>query len=1026
MELIKRAVQQNSGLFVGLIILYFITIHILGGDSMMKWRIVLMFIFIMGMTGNLIADYETGQIYHGFKLIEKRFVTEVNSECLVFEHVKSGARLLKIVTDDNNKTFGITFKTVPETDSGTPHIMEHSVLNGSKNFPVKSPFDVLAKGSLNTFLNAMTSYDWTMYPVASMNDKDYFNLMHVYLDAVFNPLIYDDPRILKQEGWHYELVHKDSAIVYKGVVYNEMKGAFSSPTTELNYQIFKNIFPDNGYGKESGGYPSAIPELTNEKFLDFHRRFYHPVNSYIFIYGDADVDKELAFIDTEYLSNYTREDVRAKIELQKPFTSMRAVTAYYPVTEGQSTENQTYLGFSTVAGLNMDRALFMALDILTDVLVNQESAPIRLALQEAGVGKDVNAYVEDIQQNLFHIIVNNANPGDAQKFHDIVMKTLQETVTNGLDKKAVEGTINRLEFRLREGDSAQKGLRYLFQLIPGWLFTDNPFHSLEYEKPLAQVKTALNSTYLENIIKTYLIDNNHKVLLTLEPKPGLEQENDEKIRTELEEYKATLDADVLDKLITETQELIDYQNREDDPEALATIPVLQKLDINPKAEWYNLNEMTVAGVKVLHHEEFTNNVVYVDLYFDERVLPLDLIPYSALLAEVLGSLNTENYDYGDLDKELNIHTGGFNTGLRAYLEHENDDAMMAKFVVSSKATNQKVNKLFELAREIVTKTKYADKDRLKAVLSRHQARLDASVKQDGFGYTRTRMNSYLTNRGVFDELTSGLDYYWFVTDLVNKFDEKADEIIDNLTRTADLIFNQRNLVAATTCNKEDLHLVMDGITEFGKSLSKALAVAEVWKFEPTKRNEGLLAASKVQYVMKGYDFKKLGYTWDGKYRVLSKILSSDYLQNKIRVIGGAYGGFAMVSSNGTLLLASYRDPNLKETLDNYDGIIEYLTGFQADDETMTRYIIGTIAGMDRPLRPSDKGEVAVRRYFEKITPERVQSDRDAVIGTTPADINAMNKLMQDVLAQEAICVYGNEQKLKDNKLLFKDLITISK
>jgi len=991
----------------------------------MKGRLVLIFVLALGLAANLYANFEPGNTYHGFKLIEKKFVEEVNSECLVFEHVKSGARLLKIAAEDNNKTFSITFKTVPETDCGTPHIMEHSVLNGSKNFPVKSPFDVLYKGSLNTFLNAMTSSDWTMYPVASMNDKDYFNLMHVYLDAVFNPLIYDDPRIFKQEGWHYEAVHKDSALVYKGVVYNEMKGAFSSPTTELYYQIYKNIFPDNGYGQESGGYPDAIPELTYERFLDFHRRYYHPTNSYIFLYGDADLDKELEFIDSEYLSKYNEEDVRAKIRLQEPFEEMKVVTAHYPATEGQATDDQTYLGFNVVAGLNSDRALAMALDILSDVLVNQESAPVRIALQEAGIGKDVSAYVDDIKQNLFQIIVKNANPEEAEKFNEVVMNTLKKTVESGLDKKAVEGTINRLEFRLREGDSAQKGLRYIFQIMPGWLFTDDPFHSLEYEKPLAEVKTALNSTYLEDIVQKYLIDNNHKLLITLAPKPGLEQETNERIQKELEEYKASLSDDELEKIVEQTQELIEYQKREDTPEALASIPLLKKSDINPKAEWYALNEETVSGVKVLHHEEFTNNVVYTDLYFDAKVLPMELIPYSAMLAEVLGSMNTVNYSYGDLDKELNIHTGGFNTGLRTFLENDDDEKLMAMFVITSKATNQKVDKLFELTGEIVNKTKYNDVDRLKSVLTRHQARLDAAVKRNGFGYTRTRLNSYYTNNGMFDELTSGLEYYWFITELVNNYDKKSEEIIANLGKTASLLFNKKNLIASTTCKMEDLPVFNRGLKSFAKTLSNSMAVAEVWQFEPVKKNEGLLAASKVQYVMQGYDYKKLGYKWDGKMRVLSKVLSSDYLQTKIRVIGGAYGGFSMISSNGTLVLASYRDPNLKETLENYKGVIDYLSSFEADEEEMTRFIIGTIAGMDRPLRPSQKGDVAVRRYFEQITPERVQQDRDDVLATTPEDLKKMTEIVQDVVAQGTYCVYGNEGKLKDNKSLFKELVTIS-
>ncbi|MEJ2542625.1 MAG: insulinase family protein [Calditrichaceae bacterium] len=551
-----------------------------------SFLLLISFTVILFSSNLLWAGYKVDKTYHGFKLKEKRFVKEVNAECFYFIHEKSGARLLKIAADDPNTTFSISFKTVPESDAGTPHIMEHSVLNGSKNFPVKSPFDILSKGSLNTFLNAMTGGDITIYPVASMNDKDYFNLMHVYLDAVFNPLIYDDPRILKQEGWHHELLNKDSSVVYKGVVYNEMKGAFSSPTRELGYQIDKNLFPDNSYHFSSGGYPSAIPTLTYNDFINFHKKYYHPSNSYIYLYGNADLDKELEFIDKKYLSNYKKSDFKASIPLQKPFSEMKQVTAYYSAAEGSSTENQSYIALNYVSGLNTDQKLLFALDILAEVLVNGESAPLRLALQEAGIGKEVHASVDEMKQNVFQIRVQNANASDKDKFLEIINASLQKAVDEGLDMEAAEGRLNRVEFRLREGDDAQKGLTYNFQTINGWFFAEDPFLSLEYEKPLAEIKSAIKEGYLQQVIKQYMLKNPHALLLVLEPKPGMETEINDKTEQELTEFKKTLSDSDLDKLVEETNELVEYQEREDSDEAVATIPMLGLKDIDPNSEFY--------------------------------------------------------------------------------------------------------------------------------------------------------------------------------------------------------------------------------------------------------------------------------------------------------------------------------------------------------------------------------------------------------------------------------------------------------
>lgn len=982
--------------------------------------LILVFVCIACQTNK----YKEGSTYYGFRLIEKRFVEEINSDCYLFEHVKSGARLIKFAATDANKTFCIGFKTTPESDCGTPHIMEHSVLNGSKNFPVKSPFDVLAKGSLNTFLNAMTGSDITVYPVASMNNKDYFNLMHVYLDAVLNPLISDDPRILKQEGWHHELENEDSPVIYKGVVYNEMKGAFSSPTRELGYLVDKNLFPDNCYGFSSGGYPMAIPTLTYENFLDFYRKYYHPSNSYIFLYGDADLDEELSFINEFYLSNYEKSTDIASISLQKPFNEMKKVTGYYPISEGSDTENQTYLNLSWVIGEGKDQALGMALDVLSDVLVNHESGPIRLALQEAGIGRDVFSYYDDYKQNVLHIRVQNANASDTDIFYDIVEKTLIETAEKGIDKGKIEGIINRMEFRLREGDNAQKGLTYIFQAINGWFYADDPFLSLEWEKPLAKVKTALETDLLESIIRDEILDNPHSLLLTMEPKSGLENERNKIIAAECADYKAKLTEAEIKTLIEETEALVEYQKREDTPETLATIPLLKLTDVNPKAEWYQITEKSVGEVPELFYETFSNGVVYTRLLFDSQVLTQEMIPYAALLTEVLGSLNTENYNYGDLDNELNIHTGGFNTNLNTYLENRKDENMLPKFEVFSKAMNTKVDKLFELTEEIINHTIFSDKDRLKTVLTRHQSRLDANIKNNSYGYAVTRLTSYYSNRGMFNELTGGIEYYWFVTDLVNNFDKNAEHIIENLQKAASQLFTKDNLIVTVTCGKDDLLNFNEELEQFLNLLLEDKTEYESWNFVLDNKNEGFLTASKVQYVLKGYDYKKLGYDWNGKIRVMNQVLSREWLTNQIRVIGGAYGGFCNFSPSGQVYFASYRDPNLKETIDNFDGSTEFLNEFEPSEDAMTRFIIGTIARTDRPLKPSAEGNVAVSRYLEKVTQADIQMERDEVLSTTPEDIREMNNLVADILKQNTICVYGNEEKVRSNIGLFKTITKI--
>ncbi|GAO30307.1 insulinase family protein [Geofilum rubicundum] len=987
----------------------------------------LMTIVIMALLGACTksASYQEGEVYHGFQLIENRFVEEVNANCLYFVHEKSGARLMKIAADDANKLFSVSFKTTPADDYGTPHIMEHSVLNGSKNFPVKSPFDQLLKGSLNTFLNAMTGSDFTTYPVASMNEKDYFNLMHVYMDAVFNPLLHSDPNILKQEGWHYELDSLDGDIVYKGVVYNEMKGAYSSPERELDYQIYKLLFPDNTYGVSSGGYPSAIPKLTQAYFKEFHNTYYHPSNSFVLLYGDADLDQELSFLDQNYFNAYETSDKVIEIPLQAPFDAKKTAVKPYSVPLESETEDQTFLSYNFVAGLNTDEELVMALDILSEALVNHESAPLRLAIQEAGIGKDIYAWVDNTMQNVFQVTVQNANLEDQEQFDDLFFNTLKHVVDSGFDTETVEGIVNRMEFRLREGNTPQKGLMYLFALKNSLLFDENPFAGLEFEKPLAAVKEGIKNGLLESIVQKHLIDNPHALLMVLEPQPGLENELAEKTTQELAEYKSSLNQEELEQLIADTKALKEAQQKEDSPEALATIPMLALSDVSEDVQWYETVEKSVSEVPVLHYNDFTNNIVYANLFFDMHALPKELIPYGRLMTELIGKLNTENYTFGELDNALNIHTGGFYTYLSSYLENNSDDQLLSKFVVTAKATEDKTGQLFDIASEILNHSKLEDVERLKEVITRHQSQVESEVKNNGIKYAMTRTTSYYTNRGMFNELTDGLSYYNFITDLTDNFDKNGAEIVEKLQQTASLLFNKQNLIAGITCSEENYVIYQQELKKFIGTLPNEKVQSNTWAFDFEVKNEGLTSSSMVQYVVKGYDYKKLGYEWDGKMQVLNQILSRDYLQNKIRVMGGAYGGWAQISSTGNALFASYRDPNLSETLENFDAAPEFLKAFDVDSTEMTRFIIGTISNMDRPTTASQRGSMAINNCFTKQTKAKLEAERHAVLTTSVEDIRSYEEMMADVLAQDVICVYGNDQKIKDNENLFMEIKSVT-
>lgn len=973
--------------------------------------------------------YEVGKIYNGFKLIEEKNIKEINSISRIFEHEKTKARLLHLENDDNNKVFSVGFRTPPEDSTGIAHILEHSVLCGSRKFPTKEPFVELIKGSLNTFLNAMTFSDKTIYPLASKNEKDFLNLMDVYLDAVFYPNIYNEPEILMQEGWHYELANKEDDLTYKGVVYNEMKGAFSSPEGVLMRKIQEGLFPDTTYGVESGGDPEHIPDLTYEEFLAFHTKYYHPSNSYIFLYGDMHLDNCLKFINEEYLSNFDYKDIDSKIELQSPPKEKIEIVEEYPIAIDDNEKDKTFMALNFVTGRAYEPEVHLALDTLEYLLLETQGAPLKKALLDANIGKDVYGSLDaSILQPIFSIVVKNSDESKKEEFERIVYNTLKELVDNGIDKKLIEACINITEFRLREADlqGFPKGLFYYISLMDSWLYGKSPTIHLEYDDMINKMKTALTTNYFEDLINKYLLNNNHSSLLILKPKKGLAEETDKRISEKLKTYKETLNDEEIENIIKQTNSLMERQNTPDSPEVLETIPMLSLTDIEKTVDDLAIVDKEINGVRVLWHDTFSSKIAYINVHFDAMSLEEQYIPYASLLSSLLGKLDTDKKSYVDLSNEMLINTGGIYFKSEIFADDLDSNKYYPYIVGYSKGIVDKIPHQLELLSEIFNYTNFKNKRRIREIVQQLKSRIEMKMIDRGHQVAASRLNSYYTPAAKYMEYISGYEYYKFIKDIEENFDNKIDEVIEKLEHVKKVIFNKNNLMVAITGEKEEFDILGENIGILAKDLKDEKYEKQHYKFEEEQKNEGLLTSSNVQYVAKGYNLKKLDYKYSGKLLVLKTIMSLDYLWNKIRVQGGAYGGFANLVRSGNLVFVSYRDPNLTESLKIYDNVVDYIKNFSTSEREMTKYIIGTISELDAPLTPSMKGDRAVAFYLRHITKEDRIKEREEVLSTTEEDIKNYAKMMEDIMNKNFYTVLGNDNKIKANSSLFNNLENVFK
>ncbi len=964
-----------------------------------------------------------------YRVVEHKTIEEMQSEGIVLEHKKTKARLFLVSNDDENKVFCIGFRTPPDNDCGLPHILEHSVLCGSDKFPLKDPFVELVKGSLNTFLNAMTYPDKTVYPVASCNDKDFQNLMDVYMDAVLHPNIYKEEKIFRQEGWHYELESKDAPLIYNGVVYNEMKGAYSSPESLLDSVTQKTLFPDTCYGKDSGGDPVHIPELSYEKFLDFHRTYYHPSNSYIYLYGDMDMAEKLAWLDEEYLSHYEERPVDSSIREQKAFEKPVECEFSYSITDGESEENATYLSVNTVVGDDLDPKLYVAFQILEYTLLDAPGAPLKQALIDAGIGKDIlGGYESGILQPFFSVIAKDANKEQKGEFLAIVKGTLRKLADQGINRKSLLAGMNYFEFKYREADygSAPKGLMYGLQCLDSWLYDGDPMTHLCYQETFDFLKKEVENGYFEQLIKDYLLDNPFEAVIVVAPEKNLTAKEDEKLAKKLADYKASLSEEELEKLVCATRELKEYQDTPSTPEILAKIPLLTREDIDKKAETFFWTEKEEDGIKVLHHNFFTSGIGYLKILFNTSVLPQEDLPYAGLLKSVLGSISTEHYSYSDLTSEIHLNSGGMDFSVTSYANLQDAEQFTGAFVASIRVLYDKLDFGFTMLEEILNHSVFTDEKRLGEVIQETRSRARMKLENAGHSTAVSRATSYFSATAYYNELTGGTAYYHFLEQLEKDYPAKKQEIIAKLQEVSRKLFTRSNMLVNYTADENGYEKLPETLKLLSAKLPEGSRETYVFTHPVKNVNEGLKTSAQVDYVARCGNFRDAGLAYTGALKILQVILSYDYLWLNIRVKGGAYGCMSGFGRSGEGYLVSYRDPNLKETNEIYEGIPAYLEQFDPDERDMTKYVIGTISNLDAPLTPSVKGSRGLSAYLSGVTEEMMQTERDQVLQATKEDIRALAAHIRAVLQTGSFCVVGNEEKIEANRAMFGEVSSLTR
>ena len=977
------------------------------------------------------------QIPDTYRLIRKETLSDIGSEGYILEHVKSGARIMLIANSDDNKVFNIVFRTTPKDSCGEAHIIEHTVLCGSRKYPSKDPFVELVKGSMNTFLNAMTYPDKTMFPVASTNDTDFKNLMDVYLDAVFYPNIYKNENIFRQEGWSFQIEKPEDPIVYNGVVYNEMKGAYSSPDDVCDRLVMNSLFPDTTYGVDSGGMPEHIPELTYEQFLNFHRTYYHPSNSYIYLYGDLDFEERLKYLDEAYLSRFERTSVSSEVKLQKPFSAPIHLTEAYPVGAEEPLEKHTYLTRNTVIGQSTDSMLCVAMDVLEDVLLEAPGAPLKMALLDAGIGTDVyGSFDSSIRQPVFSVTAKNADEADSIRFEEIIASTLAAISEKGLNPKEIEASINSMEFRYREADYGgfPKGLIYSINVFDSWLYDEEkPFEYLRQQAVFKALRERIGTGYFEDLIRKYLMNNPHTSYVSMKPERGLTQKVEEATEKKLAELKASLSGDQIEDLIRGTKELRRFQETPSTQEELEKIPILKRSDLGRSARPFSNIDESRDGIRLIRHDYQTNGIVYVTVLFDLAGIAQEDLPYLGILRNVLGEVDTEHYSYRELATEIGRRTGGVTPGVSLFTDPVDADLIKGAFGMQIATLPDEIDFALEITGEILLTSKFSDRKRMREIIQKLRSRLSVQLTSSGHATAAQRCLSYFSPAGVFNDGIGGISLYHVVCDLEEHFDERYEELCRTLERLLGSILKNDRMLTSYTGSSTYTGQILAGLRKLSGQLGDGKSTGKpddqrrpfgyLAGFETARKNEGFRTPGKIQYVAEGGRFPADKAT--GALSVLKVIMNYDYLWQNLRVVGGAYGCGGSFTRSGTAVFYSYRDPHLRNTLRIYEGIPEYLETFDATERDMTKFVIGTISDFDTPLTPRIAGTRSMNAFISGLTYEQVQQERNEVLASQPSDIRALAPLMREALSGGALCVIGSESKIDESRELFQSTETLS-
>ena len=953
-------------------------------------------------------------VLHGFELLKEATIPELSSQVRHYRHTKTGAELLSVENNDDNKSFGVAFQTPAPDDSGLPHILEHSVLAGSRKYPLKDPFFEMIKTSLASFINAMTFPDMTIYPVASTNIKDFYNLIDVYLDAVFYPLLTE--RTFQQEGWHYEPSEDSNGVIYKGIVFNEMKGYFSSPEIMMGDKSLALTLPDTPYGNNSGGDPAAIPTLTYANFKEYHATYYHPSNARFFFYGDDEPEQRLKLVN-EFIAEFEHKDVQKEMPRQPRFSEPRNVVI--PVDAGEATaeDNKALMTINWLLGDVTNTREMMALSLLNQILIGNPASPLTVALLESGLGEDLTGGGLNpfSREAVYSIGMKGILAEESEAIEELILQTLGELADDGIDADTIAAALNTAEFDMREKNTGRmpRGLDTFIGILPVWMHGGDPIEALAFESDLQAIKQAYaeNLSYFESLIGKYLLQNNHRVTVTLAPDPTVKSQRDSDEQRRLDDYNATLSTSDRTFIAEEVAALKAHQERMDSPEVVAKLPTLKLSDLERNIKVLPNEVHHIGETPLLYHDLGTSGVVYLDLSFDLNSLPIEYVPYVSIFSKALTELGTNDTDFIAFQNRIGAQTGGIDAGEQATLTLDRTNTII-RLLIRAKAMVGQTPQLLDILTDVLLNINFDNRERLRQMVLEDKAQMEAYLGLAGHAHANTRLRSLFDVVGWFNEQNNGISQLFFLRDLALHLDDQWDNILYTLNTMRELIINRTTMLVNVTLDQQPFEGIQSQLVKFIENIPQRNVIPQTWDYALSPRYEGLAVTTQVNFVGKGANLFDLGYKANGSQYVILNQFNLTYMFNKIRLQGGAYGGtlsFNLISGVGTFL--SWQDPTIVETLANYDAGAEYLRTLELSQEELDKSIIGAIGNVDAYLLPDAKGMAAMTNYLIGNTDDKRQQRRDEIFGTTMADFRVFAEVLAEVAKNGAVVVAGSPDKL---------------